>query len=143
MPDERLQLPSRWCLHRTTQRHEYRDRRLVHLADRPPIAYDLLSLDVGIASDLPDIAGYSDHAVSAKPLGRYAELIRVALPELTRVGVVMGPASAGLRAELAAAMQQRNLTLEDHILMPNPLVLIAPAGHKLAAKKRRWSSRLR
>lgn len=51
-----------------------------------------------------------------QPLGRYAELIRIALPDRTRVGVVMGPASVGLRAELAAAMQQRNLTLEDHIL---------------------------
>ena len=29
-----------------------------------------------------------------------------------------------------------DLLLEDQILMPNPLVVIAPAGHRLAAKKR-------
>ncbi|NEY91495.1 selenide, water dikinase SelD [Tabrizicola oligotrophica] len=50
-----------------------RDRRLVHLAGRPPVTYDLMSLDIGIGSDLPDIPGYGDHAVAAKPLGRYAE----------------------------------------------------------------------
>ena len=81
-----------------------RDRRLVHLADRPPIAYDLLSLDVGIASDLPDIPGYSDHAVSAKPLGRYAEaweaFVTRALPapRLT----IIGGGVAGMELALAS-----------------------------------------
>jgi selenide,water dikinase len=84
-----------------------RDRRLVHLADRPPIAYDLLSLDVGIASDLPDIPGYSDHAEAAKPLGRYAEaweaFVTRALPapRLT----IIGGGVAGM--ELALASQHR------------------------------------
>jgi selenide,water dikinase len=84
-----------------------RDRRLVHLANRPPIAYDLLSLDVGIASDLPDIPGYSDHAVAAKPLGRYAEaweaFVTRALPapRLT----IIGGGVAGM--ELALASQHR------------------------------------
>ncbi|CAM8666400.1 Selenophosphate synthetase [Paracoccaceae bacterium] len=81
-----------------------RDRRLVHLADRPPIAYDLLSLDVGIASDLPDIPGYSDHAVAAKPLGRYAEaweaFVTRALPapRLT----IIGGGVAGMELALAS-----------------------------------------
>jgi len=34
------------------------------------------------------------------------------------------------------SMPPADLPLEDHILMPNPLVVVAPAGHKLAAKKR-------
>lgn len=50
-----------------------RDQRLVYLADRPPLTYDLLSIDIGIGSDLPDVPGYAEHAVSAKPLGRYAD----------------------------------------------------------------------
>ena len=50
-----------------------RDRREVQLAGRPPIAYDIASLDIGIASDLPDLPGYAEHAVAAKPLGGYAE----------------------------------------------------------------------
>lgn len=34
------------------------------------------------------------------------------------------------------SMPPRDLPLEDQILMPNPLVVIAPAGHPLAARKR-------
>ncbi len=34
------------------------------------------------------------------------------------------------------SMPPGDLPLEDHVLMPNPLVVIAPAGHRLAAKKR-------
>ena len=34
------------------------------------------------------------------------------------------------------SMPPADLPLEDHILMPNPLVVIAAAGHPLAAKKR-------
>jgi selenide,water dikinase len=81
-----------------------RDRRLVHLADRPPIAYDLLSLDVGIASDLPDIPGYGGHAVAAKPLGRYAEAWEAFLaralpaPHLT----IIGGGVAGMELALAS-----------------------------------------
>ncbi|ABM42417.1 MULTISPECIES: LysR family transcriptional regulator [Diaphorobacter] len=34
------------------------------------------------------------------------------------------------------SMPPGDLPLEDHVLMPNPLVVIAPAGHRLATKKR-------
>ena len=34
------------------------------------------------------------------------------------------------------SMPPADLPLEDHILMPNPLVVIAAAGHRLAARKR-------
>ena len=34
------------------------------------------------------------------------------------------------------SMPPADLPLEDQILMPNPLVVIAPAGHKLASRKR-------
>lgn len=81
-----------------------RDRRLVHLAGRPPIPYDLLSLDIGIGSDLPDIPGYAEHAVSAKPLGRYAQdwevfLVR-ALPNPRLV--IIGGGIGGVELALAS-----------------------------------------
>ena len=49
-----------------------RAARRIHLAGRPPLAYDLLSLDIGIGSDLPQLPGFAEHAVAAKPLGAYA-----------------------------------------------------------------------
>lgn len=84
-----------------------RDRHLLHLAGRPPVAYDLLSLDIGIGSDLPDIPGYGAHAVAAKPLGRYAEAWETFLaraPQKVRL-VVIGGGVGGV--ELALASQHR------------------------------------
>ncbi|WP_170325462.1 selenide, water dikinase SelD [Ruegeria arenilitoris] len=48
------------------------DRRLVHVPDRPPIAFDVASVNVGITSDMPALSGFADHAIPAKPLGPFA-----------------------------------------------------------------------
>ena len=42
----------------------------VLLAGRPPIAYDLLSIDVGISPDLAPIRG-AEHAIAVKPIGAF------------------------------------------------------------------------
>ena len=81
-----------------------RDRRLVHLAARPPVAYDLLSLDIGIGSDLPELPGYGDHAVAAKPLGHYAQsweaFVARALPAPRLV--IIGGGIGGVELALAS-----------------------------------------
>ena len=48
-----------------------RERRLVHVPNRPPIAYDVLSVDVGITSTMPDLKGFPEHGIPAKPLGAF------------------------------------------------------------------------
>lgn len=77
--------------------------RVVHVPDRPPVAYDVLSIDVGITSAMPDLAGFKEHGIPAKPLGQFAskwDAFRRAAtaPELA----VIGGGVAG--AELAMAM---------------------------------------
>lgn len=46
-----------------------------------------------------------------QPFERYLELIRRALPRLTRVGVLLGPATQGLRPALSKAAADRGLQL--------------------------------
>ncbi len=46
--------------------------RLVHVPGRPPIGYDVCSVNVGITSDMPALPGFAAHAVPAKPLGPFA-----------------------------------------------------------------------
>ncbi|MEZ5831795.1 MAG: selenide, water dikinase SelD [Dongiaceae bacterium] len=43
----------------------------VLLAGRPPIAYDLLSIDVGITPVLAQIAGAAEHGIAVKPIGSF------------------------------------------------------------------------
>lgn len=49
-----------------------RARRRIRIAGRGEIAYDAASLDIGISSDLPDLPGFAENAVAAKPLDAYA-----------------------------------------------------------------------
>ncbi|MEZ5750726.1 MAG: selenide, water dikinase SelD [Paracoccaceae bacterium] len=90
--------------------------RTVSVPGRPPIAYDVLSVDIGIRSDLPDLPGFADHAVGAKPLGAYAERwVRfldevgngTTSPEVAIIGAGVGG------CELALAMDHRLATHPD------------------------------
>ncbi len=50
-----------------------RDAKTITVAGRPPIPYDLCSIDVGITSEMPDLPGFATHGLAAKPLGNFAD----------------------------------------------------------------------
>ncbi len=49
-----------------------RAARQIHVAGRPPIGFDVAAIDVGITSSMPNLPGFADHAVPAKPLTPFA-----------------------------------------------------------------------
>lgn len=75
-----------------------------------PVRYDLASIDIGITSAMPDLPGFAEHAVPAKPLGAFAASWAAHLAAVEagaadpRVAVI-GAGVAG--AELALAMAHR------------------------------------
>ncbi len=81
--------------------------RQVLIPGRPPVRYDVLSVDIGITSDLPALPGFAEHAVAAKPLAAYAArwdaFLRDA-PDAPRI-TVLGAGVGGI--ELALAMKHR------------------------------------
>ncbi|MEM9344232.1 MAG: selenide, water dikinase SelD [Pseudomonadota bacterium] len=50
-----------------------RDAKRITLASGRTIPYDIASIDVGITSAMPDIPGFAEHAIAAKPLERFAD----------------------------------------------------------------------
>ena len=82
-----------------------RDGQQVILANRGPLSYDLASLDIGVTSYLPDLPGYTDHGVAAKPMGRYADRwdAFVAQGVLRPRVVVIGAGVGGVELALASA----------------------------------------
>ncbi|PZX42329.1 selenide,water dikinase [Roseinatronobacter thiooxidans] len=106
-----------------------RAARLVHVAGRPPVAYDLAAIDIGITSDLPMIPGYADHAVSAKPLGGYAQrwenwCAQLARGEVAPSIAVIGGGVAGVELALAMAYRLRGQAaritiVQSGALLPN------------------------
>lgn len=87
--------------------------KLVQLAGRPPVAFDLASVDIGIGSGLPDLPGAGTHAVAAKPLGPYAVQWAAFLctakqsPGPARV-VLVGGGVGGIELALAMAHRMRS-----------------------------------
>ena len=79
-----------------------RDGRRVRVEGRPDIAYDVLSIDVGVTSAMPELPGFAEHAVAAKPLDAFAARWRAFLAAPSGDVVVIGGGAAG--AELSMAM---------------------------------------
>jgi selenide, water dikinase len=122
-----------------------RDQRLIHLASRPSIPYDLAAIDIGITSDLPG----QPHAIPAKPLGPYAAAWESFLarrprnPHITLLGAGLG----GVELALASAHRlqgQAQVTLIDRA--PDLLPTLSPRARttlraRLAAANRHQPDR--
>jgi selenide,water dikinase len=84
--------------------------RTVLLRDRPPIRYDLLSLDIGSTPRAHDVPGAAEHATGVKPVdrlaGRWAALVeRVSAADRPLDLLVVGGGAAGV--ELALSIDHR------------------------------------
>lgn len=87
-----------------------RPGRQLRLRDRPSLAYDTLSLNLGITPDLSGIAGAAEHGVAVKPISSFlgrleAVLVRAAKPDGPRRFAVVGGGAAGV--EIAFALRTR------------------------------------
>lgn len=89
-----------------------REAKTVTVPGRPPIPYDICSIDIGITSEMPQIPGFTEHATPAKPLDNFANRWTayveetVAKPPSFRPNIaVIGGGIGG--SELAMAMHHR------------------------------------
>ena len=86
-----------------------RDNQTVQVHGRPDVGYDVASIDVGIHSGMPEIEGFTEHGIAAKPLDRFArrwsEFCATASGLNTANAAVIGGGIAG--AELALAMKHK------------------------------------
>jgi len=99
--------------------------RRLHLAGRPPMDYDIASLDIGITSDLGALPG-AEAALAVKPLGTFADRWQrfvdgaQADPHLVIIGAGVG----GVELALAQAHRLRHLrpriTVVDKAAVPLP-----------------------
>ena len=91
--------------------------RLVHCHHRPPVPFDLLSIDIGV-TPLLAVAGAAEHAVPVKPITTLVsrwERLRERVRQSTRathVGIV-GAGAAGVELALAIQYALRRLLAEE------------------------------
>jgi selenide,water dikinase len=86
------------------------DAKLVLCEGRPPVPYDLLSIDIGSTPGGSEIPGVAGHAIPVKPIDRFVERFEAARTRIladkgrVRIGVVGGGAAG---VELALALDAR------------------------------------
>ncbi|MGJ7457745.1 selenide, water dikinase SelD [Halomonas sp. MA07-2] len=86
------------------------DARTVLCRSRPPVSYDVMSINIGSTPRMDSVGGAGDHAVPVKPIHRFNDRWQTLLhrieehPVKTRVAVVGGGAGG---VELLLAMQYR------------------------------------
>ena len=103
--------------------------KTITVPSRPAIAYDVASIDVGITSVMPQLPGFPENGVPAKPLESFASRWeRVCEEPENRKICVIGGGIAGV--ELALAMQHR---LRAH----NPKVTILDRSSVLTGQTAR------
>ncbi|MBM7069457.1 selenide, water dikinase SelD [Actibacterium sp. 188UL27-1] len=97
-----------------------REAKLIHVPGRPPIRYDVASINVGITADMPDLPGFRDHGIGAKPLDRFAARWDQFVADVThgrkqgRIAVI-GGGVAGCELGLAMAHRLEALEATPHI----------------------------
>lgn len=89
-----------------------RASKRVLLTGRPPIAYDVVSIDVGIAPAIDAIEGAAEHAIAVKPIGSFLSkfndlLERCRRPDGPRQIAVIGGGAGGV--ELLLSVRTRLL----------------------------------
>lgn len=90
--------------------HIDRANKHVIIQGRPPIAYDLCSIDIGITSGMPELEGFAEYAVPAKPLDDFARIWDGFCHETGPAQVaVLGAGVAGAEVAMAAAHHLRAL----------------------------------
>ena len=111
--------------------------RRIGLASGRVVDYDIASFDIGVTSALPDLPGFSEHGIPAKPLGPLAAKWRAFLDAGGAEDVaVIGGGVAGVELALAMAFRLRQVR-------PAARVRIIERGKALCALPAGTARRLR
>ena len=119
------------------------EARRLHVPGRPPIAYDLVSLDVGVTARMAAVPGFAAHAVPAKPLDGFA---RAWAAYCDRDGpakiAIIGGGVAGVELALAAAHRMRTLGRKAEVTVIDRGTILAstaqPVRRRLSAAMDRY-----
>ena len=93
------------------------DERLIHAPGRPPVAYDLLSVNIGSRPQSIDVPGAMEHALIAKPIDLFLERWQVLQQRVTDSSgefhiAVVGGGAGGVELALSTRHRLRQLLSE-------------------------------
>ncbi len=94
------------------------DAKTITLKGRAPIPYDLVSIDIGITSDMPKLPGFPEHGIAAKPLDKFADAwerfcVQATSPQIAVIGGGIG----GVELAMAAAYKMAVLGRDAQVTL--------------------------
>ncbi|MEM7089125.1 MAG: selenide, water dikinase SelD [Pseudomonadota bacterium] len=108
--------------------------RKIYVAGRPPVGFDVASINVGITSDMPSMPGFSEHGVPAKPLGPFAARWAAYLAGQGPASiVVIGGGVAGVEVSMAMAHAMKTRGRTARITLIDNAVMLSSTHPKAAA----------
>ena len=125
-----------------------RKNKRVMLANRPPIAYDLASIDVGITPALAPIEGAAAHGIAVKPIGSFIRKFNALLeacrhPDGPRRIAMIGGGAGGIelllsvRSRLLADAAAGRRPADFHFLLATAGDLLEKQNHRVKETFRR------
>ncbi|WP_170387377.1 selenide, water dikinase SelD [Ruegeria atlantica] len=112
--------------------------RRVQVPGRPPVSFDVASVNVGITSDMPALPGFAEHAVPAKPLGLFASRWAEYLAGTNPASVaVIGGGVAGVELVMAMAHALRAKGRSAQVTLVDNASALTATGDKAASTIRR------
>ena len=103
--------------------------KTVRVPGRPDVAYDICSVDIGITSAMPDLPGFAEFGIPAKPLGAFAA--QWEQTGATHIAVIGGGVAG---AELAMAMAHALRGQQPVIHLIDRGQVLSALGEKARAK---------
>ncbi|ARE81530.1 selenide, water dikinase [Roseovarius mucosus] len=104
----------------------------VTVAGRGEIGFDVASVDVGIHSGMPQVRGFAEHGVAAKPLGPFAgaweEFLRRVADGAAPQAAVIGGGIAGIELAMAMAYRLRGIAGRAEVTLIEQSAEIAPGA---------------
>lgn len=112
-----------------------RSCKRIHIEGRPPLAYDVLSIDVGITPNLGGIDGANEHTIAVKPISAFWPKWQTLRQRILKPGgprriSIIGGGAAGFELSLAADYGLRG-EMSGHEIAAQDLTITLVAGDKL------------
>ena len=101
------------------------ESRRLSVKGRPPLRYDVLSIDIGSSTDIDDIPGALEHGLPIKPLDRFLARLDAFEANLSAGSpiVVAGGGAGGAELALALAHRLRHLSPQVTLVTNTPTLL--------------------
>ncbi|MGH1417332.1 MAG: FAD-dependent oxidoreductase [Hyphomicrobiaceae bacterium] len=122
------------------------EQQCVHVDGHAPVAYDILSINVGITPSVANIDGATEHALIVKPVSTFAQKWKSLENKFKTLStapniVIIGGGAAGFELSLAAKRRFETLGAKTRRSKKPPTVTLV-AGKTLIAQHNRRARRL-